>query len=337
MTRAGWRAQAPAALRMARYTIPEIIEQATVLPAAQRPLVVSLFHSLRPSQWTKNLIILGALLFGQRLLDPHSLLYALDAFAIFCGLSGVVYLINDIVDRKADREHPVKMFRPIASGAVPVRVAAVTAVVIAAAALTGSFWLRPLFGVLAVSYLALLTLYSGPLKHIVIIDVLTIAIGFVLRAAAGAVAIDVAISHWLYVLTILLALFLALSKRRHELVLLADRATGHRPILEEYSPYLLDQMISVVTASTLVAYAFYTISPETVAKFGTDYLGLTLPFPIYGIFRYLYLVHLKEGGGSPAEMMLTDRPLLICVGLWALATAIIIYESELLSLVGAAS
>ena len=147
----------------------------------------------------------------------------------------------------------------------------------------------------------------------------------VLRAAAGAVAIDVPISHWLYVLTILLALFLALSKRRHELVLLADRATGHRRILEEYSPYLLDQMISVVTASTLVAYAFYTVSPETVNKFGTDLLGLTLPFPLYGIFRYLYLVHQKEGGGSPAEMLLTDRPLLICVALWALAVAIIIY------------
>ncbi len=138
-------------------------------------------------------------------------------------------------------------------------------------------------------------------------------------------AIDVAISHWLYVLTILLALFLALSKRRHELVLLGEGATGHRRILEEYSPYLLDQMISVVTASTLVAYAFYTVSPETVSKFGTDLLGLTLPLPIYGIFRYLYLVHQKEGGGSPAEMLLTDRPLLICSALWAVAVAIIIY------------
>jgi 4-hydroxybenzoate polyprenyltransferase len=319
---------------MARHTIPEIIEPAPALPVAQLPLGVSLFRSLRPSQWTKNLIIFGGLLFGQRLLDWPSILNALAAFAIFCGLSGVVYLINDVADRHADREHPVKKFRPIASGAVPVPVALGVAAVIATAALVGSFLLRPLFGVLAVSYLGLLALYSGPLKHIVIIDVLTIAIGFVLRAAAGAVAIDVAISHWLYVLTILLALFLALSKRRHELVLLADRAIGHRPILEEYSPYLLDQMISVVTASTLVAYAFYTISPETVAKFGTDYLGLTLPFPIYGIFRYLYLVHLKEGGGNPAEMMLTDRPLLICVALWALAVAIIIYEPTFLSFAG---
>ena len=170
---------------------------------------------------------------------------------------------------------------------------------------------------MAAAYLGLLALYSGPLKHVVIIDVVTIAVGFVLRAVAGAVAIDVAVSPWLYVLTILLALFLALSKRRHELVLLADQATDHRPILEEYSPYLLDQMISVVTASTLVAYAIYTVSPETIEKFGTDQLGLTLPFPLYGIFRYLYLVHQKEGGGSPSDMLLNDRPLLACVALWA--------------------
>jgi 4-hydroxybenzoate polyprenyltransferase len=285
----------------------------------------ALLASLRPSQWTKNLIIFAALLFGERLLDLPSVLAAIAAFAIFCGLSGVVYLVNDVADREGDRRHPVKMHRPIASGALPVRIAVMAAVVLGVTSVGAAFVLRPLFGVLAACYLALLAFYSGPLKHIVIIDVLTIAIGFVLRAAAGAVAIDVAISHWLYVLTILLALFLALSKRRHELVLLADGATGHRRILEEYSPYLLDQMIAVVTASTLVAYAFYTVSPETISKFGTDRLGLTLPLPIYGIFRYLYLVHQREGGGSPAEMLLTDRPLLLCSALWAVAVAIIIY------------
>jgi 4-hydroxybenzoate polyprenyltransferase len=310
---------------MARHINPEPIERPVAPPAPARPAVLDLLSSLRPYQWTKNLIIFAALMFGERLLDPRSLAYSAAAFAIFCALSGVVYLINDVADREADRRHPVKMHRPIASGALPVPVALSAALVLAAGALASAFLLRPLFGVLAVSYVALLALYSGPLKHIVIIDVLTIAIGFVLRAAAGAVAIDVPISHWLYVLTILLALFLALSKRRHELVLLADRATGHRRILEEYSPYLLDQMISVVSASTLVAYAFYTVSPETVEKFGTDRLGLTLPFPLYGIFRYLYLVHRREGGGSPAEMLLTDRPLLLCVALWAVAVALIIY------------
>jgi 4-hydroxybenzoate polyprenyltransferase len=317
---------------MARHTVPELIErtdQQSAAAAGVRPLALSLVLSLRPSQWTKNLVIFGALLLAEKLLDPTAVLRALAAFVIFCALSGVVYLINDVADREADRRHPIKMRRPIASGALPVPVALWAAAILGGVALVAAFWLRPLFGVLAAAYLMLLSLYSGPLKHMVIIDVLTIAIGFVLRAAGGAVAINVAISHWLYVLTILLALFLALSKRRHELVLLADRATGHRPILEEYSPYLLDQMIAVVTASTLVAYAFYTVSPETIQKFGTDALILTLPLPLYGIFRYLYLVHQKEGGGSPAEMLLVDRPLLICVGLWAVLVTIIIYGPTL--------
>ena len=180
-------------------------------------------------------------------------------------------------------------------------------------------------GLVAAAYLALLGLYSGGLKHIIIIDVLTVAIGFVLRAVAGAVAVGVAISHWLVVCTVLLALFIALAKRRHELVLLADGAASHRPILDEYSPYLLDQMIAVVTASTLIAYIFYTISPETSAKFGSEWLGLTIPFPLYGIFRYLYLVHRREGGGSPADLLLNDRPLLACVTAWVITVVLIIY------------
>jgi len=264
-------------------------------------------------------------LFGQRLTDVSAVLAAAGAFVIFCLLSGVVYLINDVMDREADRRHPIKKARPIASGALPVRAALTAAGLIAAGALVSALALRPEFGLVALLYVVLLGLYSWRLKHVVIIDVLTIAVGFVLRAVAGAVVIPVAVSVWLYLLTILLALFLALAKRRHELVLLADGATGHRRILQEYSPYLLDQMISVVTASTLVAYAIYTVSPETTAKFQTHWLGLTLPFPLYGIFRYLYLVHQKDGGGSPSDMLLTDRPLLICVALWAAVVALIIY------------
>ena len=174
--------------------------------------------------------------------------------------------------------------------------------------------------------MVLLSAYSAFLKHIVILDVLTIAAGFTLRAAAGAAAIAVPISHWLLVCTTLLALFIALSKRRHELTLLTETAIDHRPILGDYTPYLLDQMISVVTASTLIAYAFYTISPETTAKFGTDLLSLTIPFPLYGIFRYLYLVHRRDKGGSPAELVVNDRPLLVCVALWALSVILIIYQ-----------
>ncbi len=288
-------------------------------------MAVGLIASLRPSQWTKNLIIFAALIFGRRLLDPSAVLLSLAAFAIFCALSGVVYLVNDIADRAADRQHPLKRHRPIAAGELPVPLAAAAAAVIGASALILAFLLRVDFGTVATAYLALLALYSGPLKHVVIIDVLTIAVGFVLRAVGGAVAIGVEISHWLLIVTVLGALFLALSKRRHELVLLADGATNHRPILGEYSPYLLDQMISVVTASTLVAYAFYTVSPDTVQKFGTDKLGLTLPFLLYGIFRYLYLVHHKEEGGSPSDLLLNDLPLLACVALWALSVVVILY------------
>jgi len=314
---------------MARHSIPDIIDQAEPrqgeLRTDARPVAWLVIRSLRPEQWTKNLIIFGGLLFGQRLFDLHSAAYATAAFAVFCALSGVVYLLNDVADRDADRRHPLKRHRPIASGELSTSTALVAAGIIGIGGLAIAFLLRTEFGFLATAYVALLALYSGPLKHIVIVDVLTIAIGFVLRAAAGAAVIDVPISNWLLFITILGALFLALSKRRHELVLLADDATSHRPILQEYTPYLLDQMIAVVTASTLVAYAFYTVNPETVEKFHTTRLALTLPFLLYGIFRYLYLVHQKEGGGSPAAMLLNDRPLLLCVALWALAVALIIY------------
>jgi len=315
---------------MARTSLPDMIEPPRPPVAAaeafrSHSLLSGLLASLRPSQWTKNLIIFAGVLFGQRLTDVSAVLAAAGAFVIFCLLSGVVYLINDVMDREADRRHPIKKARPIASGALPVRAALTAAGLIAAGALVSALALRPEFGLVALLYVVLLGLYSWRLKHVVIIDVLTIAVGFVLRAVAGAVVIPVAVSVWLYLLTILLALFLALAKRRHELVLLADGATGHRRILQEYSPYLLDQMISVVTASTLVAYAIYTVSPETTAKFQTHWLGLTLPFPLYGIFRYLYLVHQKDGGGSPSDMLLTDRPLLICVALWAAVVALIIY------------
>ena len=291
-----------------------------------RSLAFNLLISLRPGQWTKNLLVFAGLLFAKRLFDPAAVGDAVAAFTIFCALSGAVYLVNDIADREIDRRHPTKARRPIASGALPVAVAASSAAVLTGGGLAGAFVINNQFGWVALGYLALQVLYSAKLKHIVILDVLTIAIGFVLRAVGGAFAIDVEISQWLLVCTILLALFIALAKRRHELVLLADGATGHRPILGEYSAYLLDQMIAVVTASTLVAYIFYTISPETQEKFGTALLELTIPFPIYGIFRYLYLVHRREGGGSPAELLLTDRPLLACVALWAASVAFIIYR-----------
>lgn len=292
----------------------------------RRPFLLSLLLSLRPGQWTKNFFVFAALVFAERLNDIDAVAHAIAAFLIFCALSGAVYLVNDVFDREQDQRHPLKAKRPIASGEVSPKTALATAVMLGTAALVAAFYLGLPFFAAAAAYLVLLSLYSALLKNIVILDVLTIAAGFTLRAAAGAAAIAVPMSHWLLVCTTLLALFIALSKRRHELTLLTDTATHHRPILGDYTTYLLDQMISVVTASTLIAYAFYTISPETTEKFGTDLLSLTIPFPLYGIFRYLYLVHRQDLGGSPAEMVINDRPLLVCVALWAASVILIIYR-----------
>src|SRR6266699_677169 len=311
---------------MARSSSSSVaMPDASIAGASGRRLALNLLTAIRPGQWTKNLLVFAGLLFGMRLFEPSAVMLAVAAFLIFCGLSSTVYLVNDIVDRDSDRLHPLKAMRPIASGALPVSAAVTAAAAIATIAMAGSIAIGWRFAIVAVGYLTLQALYSGPLKHIVIIDVLTLSGGFVLRAVAGAVAVNVQISNWLLVCTTLLALFVALAKRRHEIVLLADDAASHRRILGEYSPYLLDQMIAVVTASTLIAYIVYTVSPETQQKFGTEWLGLTIPFPLYGIFRYLYLVHRRAGGGSPADLLLTDRPLLICVALWALAVTILIY------------
>jgi len=257
---------------------PNLTDAAEVsMSPVRRSVASNLIASLRPHQWTKNLLVFAALIFAQKLFDARAVLAAIEAFVVFCALSGVVYLINDVADRDSDRMHPIKRQRPIAAGTLPVTTAIGSALAIAAAALAAAFAMSWPFGLVAVIYLALQGLYSGALKHIVILDVLTISVGFVIRAAAGAVAIGVVISHWLFVCTILGAMFIAMAKRRHEIVLLADDATSHRPILGEYSAYLLDQMIAVVAASTLIAYIFYTISPETAEKFGTTWLGLTIP------------------------------------------------------------
>jgi 4-hydroxybenzoate polyprenyltransferase len=284
--------------------------------------------SLRPHQWTKNLVLFAALAFSKHLFETGPLLRALLAFAIFCGLSGAVYLLNDVADRERDRMHPLKRLRPVASGALSPRTAMGLAVLLGFACLALSFLLGVPFAACAVVYLALNLFYSFSLKEVVILDVLAISMGFVVRAVAGAMAIGVLISDWLLICTILLALFLTLSKRRHELTSLNDSATGHRPTLQEYSPYLLDQMISVVTASCLTAYAFYTTAQETRDKFQTDRLAWTIPFVLYGIFRYLYLVHRKEQGGSPTDVLLTDRPLLVDVFLWALTVVLIVYTAK---------
>jgi 4-hydroxybenzoate polyprenyltransferase len=287
-------------------------------------LPVAVLVSLRPRQWVKNLFVFAGLIFSQSLLTP--LFWpALAAFAIFCALSGAIYVFNDVADAEKDRLHPSKRNRPIARGALPIPGAVALGLVLLAGSLVAAFWLSVGFGVVAAAYAALLTAYSVWLKHVVILDVLTVAAGFVLRAVAGAAAIGVEISGWLVICTILIALFLALGKRRHEYRTLRGDAAAHRPILAEYSEGFLDQMVAVVTASTVTAYALYTMSPETVAKFHTRLLPVTLPFVLYGIFRYLYLLYRREQGGNPSDLLLSDRALLINTVLWMLAVLVIVY------------
>jgi 4-hydroxybenzoate polyprenyltransferase len=280
--------------------------------------------SLRPRQWVKNLFLFGGLVFGERLFTP-AVWTALVAFAIFCGLSGAIYLLNDVADREADRRHPDKRHRPIAAGRLRPGAAVAVAITLIVVGVAVAAWLSRPFALTAVAYVVLLSAYSAWLKHIVIIDVLAVAIGFMLRAAAGALVIGVVISGWLLICTVLLALFLALGKRRHEMLVLDAAAAGHRPILAEYSPALLDQMIAVVTASTVTAYALYTMSPDTVARFHTSLLPATLPFVLYGIFRYLYLIYRCHLGGNPSDMVVRDRPLLVNTLLWLVVILLTLY------------
>ncbi len=290
-------------------------------------LVAAAVVSLRPRQWSKNLFVFAGLIFSQSLFTP--LVWpALGAFVIFCALSGAIYVFNDLADVEKDRLHPTKRNRPIASGALAAPTAAVLGVLLLVGSLVAAFRLSVPFGLVAAAYAILLVAYSLWLKHLVILDVLTVAAGFVLRAVAGAAAIAVEISGWLVICTILVALFLALGKRRHEYRTLRGDAAAHRPILAEYSESFLDQMVAVVTASTVTAYALYTMSPETVAKFHTRLLPVTLPFVLYGIFRYLYLLYRRELGGNPSDLLLNDRALLVNTVLWMLALLVIIYGPE---------
>jgi 4-hydroxybenzoate polyprenyltransferase len=285
-----------------------------------------ILRSLRPQQWTKNLLIFAPLIFSKQLFVYTETLHTIFAFFIFCLISGSVYLLNDLIDLENDKRHPLKCKRPLASGKLSPRLAGcVCAALLCICTLAGLYLLNAGFLIAAASYLVLQILYSTVLKHVVIIDVFCIAAGFVLRVIAGAEAIGVDFSTWLLFCTLLLALFLALSKRRHELLLLEDDAVHHRKILFEYSSGLLDQMIAIVTPCTLIAYMLYTIADDTVSKFGTDALKYTVPFVLYGIFRYLYLIHQKNEGGSPEKVLLNDRPILLTVICYGLTCALIVY------------
>ena len=284
-----------------------------------------LLQLLRPTQWSKNTVLFAALIFAKHLFRAGDVMLVTLAFVAFCSLASGAYVMNDLRDCERDREHPLKSRRPLPSGRVRRGTATAMAVGLVLAGLGGAIALSAGFAVLAGLYFLLQIAYTFWLKEVVILDVMSIAAGFVIRAVAGGVIIAVPVSPWLIICTFLLALFLGFSKRRHELILLEARATDHRASLKEYSPYFLDQMIAVVTASTVVAYAIYTVSPEVREKLGTDKLYLTIPFVLFGIFRYLYLVHQREEGGNPTQLLLTDQPLLADVVLWIVTAALLLY------------
>ena len=298
----------------------------------------AIIQSMRPRQWTKNLALFVGLIFAQQLFTPTSFERASVAFVVFCLASSSVYIFNDLLDLERDRQHPTKSKRPLASGNLPVSWAIVTIAILllGCAGLTLLIVSIPiqqpdifaslgganvLFALTIVSYILLMALYSVHLKHIVLLDVFIIASGFVLRILAGAVVIPVMISPWLYLVTILLSLFLALSKRRHELVLLQGEASNHRQILKEYSLPLLDQLITIVIAATIMAYSLYTFQGPT----GNHRLMITIPLVLYGMFRYLYLMHMRMEGGFPEEVLLRDRHMLGTVVLCTVLIIIVLY------------
>ncbi len=287
--------------------------------------IKNIIISLRPHQWTKNLVVFAALIFSGHLVDPDFYSRSIYIFIFFCLAAGSIYIINDIIDRNEDIIHPDKKNRPIASKKISLHLALTVAVILSIIAIIGAFRINTETGIILSTYILITLLYSVKFKHVVIVDILLVASLFVLRAVAGAVAIDVRISPWLLVCTFFLALFLVIGKRRQELILLNENAGNHRKILEEYNVKVLDQMIVVVTAITIVAYALYTLDGETVNRFNTENLIYTIPLVILGLFRYFYLVYKKNLGGSPERILLNDKGILSTVLIWIIVTVIIVY------------
>jgi len=291
-------------------------------------MIKPLLKTLRPKQWTKNLFVFAALVFDGKLFQIEPLTRTVAGFVLFCLLSSTIYIVNDLVDIEKDRQHPVKRYRPLASGQLSPQVAIIAAMGIGLVCLPLAFWLEPLFGAIALGYVILMLAYSFILKNIVIIDVLTIAAGFVLRVGAGVALVHVErFSPWLYVCTTLLALFLAVGKRRHELFLLQDNANSHRSILSEYNMNLVDEIISILSATTIMAYCLYTFSAPNLPS--NHLMMLTIPFVLYGLFRYLYLIHVKNEGGAPEDIAVKDKPLIAALGLWGLAVVLVLYSGNL--------
>ncbi len=293
----------------------------------------SVLLTMRPRQWIKNLLIFAGMVYAGKMTHGPSVARAVAAFVLFSALSGVVYIVNDIFDIEQDRHHPTKSKRPIASGRLAVGTAWLAAAGIALAALALSFWMSPPFGLCALVYVCMMFAYSLRLKAVVILDVLILAIGFVLRALAGTLVISVETTPWFLSCVLFLALFIAICKRRHELLLLNDRAGHHRAVLRDYSTELLDQMVSASTAAAVLSYALWAVAAQSEHAPHPEFRGmiLTVPFVVYGIFRYLFLVYHRREGGAPEVLFLTDRALLINVVLWLMVVVLLIYFHDWLS------
>jgi 4-hydroxybenzoate polyprenyltransferase len=290
------------------------------------PVIIGLLRTMRPKQWTKNVIIYAGLVFDGQLFILDSFFRVTVSFILLCLAASTIYIVNDLVDIERDRQHPKKKYRALASGQLPVSVARAAAIIIPISIIILAALYSLSFSIILLIYMILNILYSFKLKHIVLIDVMTITAGYVLRVAGGVLVIHVAkFSPWLYAVTALLALFLAISKRRQELVILADGATNARPIFKEYNLPLLDEMLRTVTTATLIAYILYTIEAPSVLLAGTNLALITVPFVMYALFRYLYLIHVKGEGGAPDEVLLRDRPLLASIFLWGVTFVLILY------------
>ena len=287
-------------------------------------MLIDLIRSMRPRQWPKNAFVFVALLFDRKFFDPASVLPTVVAFVLLCLMSGAVYLMNDLADIESDRQHPTKRNRPLPSGRLNPRVAGAAALLLAAFSLVAGYLLKWELAAILLIYLVSQIAYTFRLKHVVLIDVLTIAAGFVLRIAAGVVVIDVErFSPWLYIFGGFLALFMALGKRRHELVLLGGEAANHRAILDDYNLDLIDRLQGIVTTSAVVSYSLYTFLAEGLPE--NHAMMLTIPFVLYGIFRYLYLIHIRNEGGAPEEILLRDRPFQINLLFYGLTVFIALY------------
>ncbi|MCA9062840.1 MAG: decaprenyl-phosphate phosphoribosyltransferase [Planctomycetaceae bacterium] len=307
---------------------PDTVTDQALRNLCSRGAVHGGIRSLRPHQWLKNSLLFGGLIFSGHLTEPAAIVMAMSAFGVFCLAASAVYLLNDLMDRHTDRLHPVKRYRPIASGQFPAASAAIVCLLMFAAALAGGFVIGISFGGIVCLYIAQNLAYTMGLKRVAILDIMIIANGFILRAVAGAFAVSTTASPWLVICAQMLALFVACGKRRHELALLKEHASSHRSNLTEYSTSLLDLMMAITGSAGMMTYVLYTLSPWVCVRYGSYAMALTIPMVLYGIFRFLFLVHHRGRGGEPSLLFVSDRGLLISGFLWVIVTCFAVYAPQ---------